>query len=273
MSLLSVLKDRKIKKIYKKINKLNLEEPSKKRDLARIRSDIDEEYIELSKILFKALNNEDYKTIEYILNLDNILLDKLVNEDEHDIILDCMYKSKNNVIIKLYTQYFNSVKPYFYNSPMLYSIALNKKNIGFIEFFIKTKDLRLTLSRQILMPTILLLFQTNKDELIRILLSDFITDFNNRDVKAYLIYFISHNNDDILKNLITYDELINKLLKQDAIELFALAFVNNNRNAFEIMAHNDFLLSALGEPYASEVKKFLQSKENKDNLTKLFINK
>ena len=39
------------------------------------------------------------------------------------------------------------------------------------------------------------------------------------------------------------------------------------------MAHNDFLLSALGEPYASEVKKFLQSKENKDNLTKLFINK
>ena len=35
MSLLSVLKDRKIKKIYKKINKLNLEEPSKKRDLAR----------------------------------------------------------------------------------------------------------------------------------------------------------------------------------------------------------------------------------------------
>ena len=156
---------------------------------------------------------------------------------------------------------------------MLYSIALNKKNIGFIEFFIKTKDLRLTLSRQILMPTILLLFQNNKDELIKILLTDFITDFNNRDVKAYLIYFISHNNDDILKNLITYDELINKLLRQDAIELFSLAFVNNNRNAFEIMAHNDFLLSALGEPYASEVKKFLQSKENKDNLTKLFINK
>ena len=273
MSLLSVLKDRKIKKIYKKLNKLNLEEPSKKRDLARIRSDIDEEYIKLSKILFKALNNEDYKTIENILNLDNILLHKLVNEDEHDIILDCMYRSKNNVIIKLYTQYFNSVKPYFHNSPMLYSIALNKKNIGFIEFFIKTKDLRLTLSRQILMPTILLLFQNNKDELIKILLTDFITDFNNRDVKAYLIYFISHNNDDILKNLITYDELINKLLRQDVIELFSLAFVNNNRNAFEIMAHNDFLLSALGEPYASEVKKFLQSKENKDNLTKLFINK
>ena len=74
MSLLSVLKDRKIKKIYKKINKLNLEEPSKKRDLARIRSDIDEEYIKLSKILFKALNNEDYKTIVNILNLDNFLL-------------------------------------------------------------------------------------------------------------------------------------------------------------------------------------------------------
>ena len=88
-----------------------------------------------------------------------------------------------------------------------------------------------------------------------------------------MIYFISHNNDNILKNLITYDELINKLLRQDIIELFALAFISNNKNAFEIMAHNDFLLSALGEPYASEVKKFLQNKENNYNLAKLFINK
>lgn len=273
MSLLSVFKDSEINKIYKKIKKLNLEEPSKKRDLARIRSDIEEEYIKLSKILFKALNNEDYNTIKNILNLDKILLHKLVNEEGYNIILYSLYNSKNDAIIKFYTQYFDFVEYYFRDTPTLYSIILNRKNIDLMEFFIKTKSLRNSLSKQVIAPTMLLLFQHKKDELIQLLVNNFLDNFNNRDIKAYLIYFISYNNDDVLEYLINHHNLINKLTQKDSVELFALAFVNNNINAFEIMAHNDFLLKSLGEPYYTEIKLFLQNKGDKKKLFTLFLNR
>ena len=105
------------------------------------------------------------------------------------------------------------------------------------------------------------------------MVNNFLDNFNNRDIKAYLIYFISYNNDDVLEYLINHHNLINKLTQKDAVELFALAFVNNNINAFEIMAHNDFLLKSLGEPYYTEIKLFLQNKGDKKKLFTLFLNR
>ena len=105
------------------------------------------------------------------------------------------------------------------------------------------------------------------------MLKDYINEFNSRDVKAYLIYFISYSSHNILKDLLSYKNLIYKLNPQDIAELFTLAYTNNNYQAFELLTLNDFLINSLDEPYSTAIKAFVLGKNDYKKLNNLFISK
>ena len=271
--LLNWFKDRKIRKIYKKIIKLDKENPSKKRSLATINSDIDEAYYKLSDMFFEALRKKQYKTIKKILKLEKIELDKIKDNNGYNVVVHSLYKGNSDIFIELYTKCFSATKSYFLNGAELYSIILNKNNTRLMEFFIKTKNLRNSLTKQLLTPTLLLLLKNNKLDLIDILLKDYINEFNSRDIKAYLIYFISYSSHNVLKDLLSYKNLIYKLNPQDIAELFTLAYTNNNYQAFELLTLNDFLINSLDEPYSTAIKAFVLGKNDYKKLNNLFISK
>lgn len=272
MKIVNWFKNRKIKKIHKKIIQLDSENPSKKRSLADIRSDIEDEYFKLSNIIFNAVKLEDYYTIQKIFNLKKISFDKLVDKKGYNIILYSLYNNQNSVFIKLYNEYLELVKYYFHSPSTLYSIILNKNNIQLIEFFLSKKELRDSLTKQVLAPTFLLLFKKDKKELLKILIEERIEELNNRDIKAYIIYFISYNNHNILKNILSYNNLIYRLNSQDIAELFTLAYTNDDIEAFKIMGYNEFFINSLEKPYSTVIKNFINNKDNKI-LKNFFIEK
>ena len=108
--LLNWCKDRKIKKIYKKIIKLDKENQSKKRSLATINSDIDEAYYKLSDIVFAALRTQQYNTINKILKLEKIELNKIKDNNGYNVVVHSLYKGNSDIFIELYTKCFSATK-------------------------------------------------------------------------------------------------------------------------------------------------------------------
>ena len=108
--LLDCFKYRKIKKIYKKIIKLDKENPSKNRSLATINSDIDDAYYKLSDIVFEALRKKQYKTIKKILKLEKIELNKIKDNNGYNVVVHSLYKGNSDIFIELYTKCFSATK-------------------------------------------------------------------------------------------------------------------------------------------------------------------
>lgn len=231
--------------ICKQILFLDKEQPSKKRDAFDIKTEKEELYRILSEKLFDAVEKNDFNSLIKVLSSNYILKSNLVNERGYNIIEYSLFNGDNDLFKKLLLGYYSSVAVYFTNVPLLFSIVLNRKNIDMIEFFLTNKVLSNSLNKENITNCFFNVVREGRSDLSDIIVKQFINMLDTRNIEASMIYFVSNNQNDKLREIFKYTQLIEKFPDSNIQKMLTFSIINRNVDALEIMVSDDYFIRSI----------------------------
>lgn len=232
-------------------------------DLNEKRHKLLELHEQLSKILFNAVKNNDKYIITKILSSHYISKKDLTDENGYNIVEHSLFYSNNELFYSLYDLY-NLTDYYFRDIPELFTIAFKKENFELVKFFLK--NFKKSLKKENVVECLFKATQYKQNDIIQLIISNFLDCLDSRNIQASVLYLISHNKLDNLKLIFSYPELINQLQDQEIEKLFLLSILSGNEKSIEIMLSNQYFIDALGRLDETIIRNIAKLANNRKNL-------
>ena len=231
----------------------------------------------LSEILFKAIKNEKYRTVDIIIRNDFLDKKLLVSSEGYNIVQHSIFNNNVKLFKVLFYKYYEDVKEYFFDIPQLFLNIVNKKNYNLMSIFLKDEKLYSFLTKENISLLLYSLIKDGKDNILETIIKyNYINEnIDGRTIQSILVFLVSHGKIKEFVKIVSNEKLFIKCEDEHLINLVALALLNKNLNILEYMVENDKFLNIIfnNEVILKNILVFSQTNKNIKILSCILKNK